>query len=276
MVNFSKDDDSASLSSFKITILSLPFGLGIGVLSLFLQPNHLLSIGVGFICSVFSVAFTEAYYWRVRSHSHKSEIVSKVCETSDKTGKEIALLIDLVQKNGNIFNIVNAINSNTHNVIYFSNTEDGIRYCESACRIATHVKNTVLRYGGATCSGAADDIVYNAWLAAKERSLEIKSCLWSELVSVHFDDNDNQLTLMKKYSVHGNHYYKGVFIDDKVHHLVQMTIFHFRHGKEIIFGWEFPGLEHGPSFLVRNEKVVDYFEKYFDFHFDKFGKKEKM
>jgi hypothetical protein len=45
-----------------------------------------------------------------------------------------------------------------------------------------------------------------------------------------------------------------------------MTIFEFINGKEVLFGWEFPGVQNGHCFLTKNDKLVEFFEDYFSYY----------
>jgi hypothetical protein len=50
--------------------------------------------------------------------------------------------------------------------------------------------------------------------------------------------------------------------------MAQLTIFRYRDDKPVvIFGWEFPGHRFGQTFISGSDKLVSYFEAYFDHHF---------
>ena len=148
-------------------------------------------------------------------------------------------------------------------VVTFANDLEGTKYCVSVCPLAVSVRNTVLRYDGFKRLNA-NDSDYTEWLDAKRSSIRDNHCAWTEIISAHINPTDFEHRIRAAFGSDGTRYHDWRFLDDEQSPMVQMTIFEYGNGmKEIVFGWQFPGIPHGPCFLIRNEKIVAYFEMYF-------------
>lgn len=159
---------------------------------------------------------------------------------------------EILERQGCLYSQISSMMHGTNHIVTFTSAKDGNEYCIAACKLAVHIRNTVIRYGESTISSADNDEMYLAWLKAKEDSLSASGCTWKEIVSIYLDENDRQIKLMKRYNGRGSlaRSYSARFIDDKTENIVQMTVFNYKNGeKEVVFGWEFPGIEHAPSFL---------------------------
>lgn len=158
----------------------------------------------------------------------------------------------------------------------FDDVKEGLQYCLSTYSSAIMVKNTVLRYGQKKSINTAGPQLYTEWLLAKKKSIAKGKCAWKEIVSKHFDDHDPQIQIVKNASS-GMSQYNRKFLDDNIYPIAQMTIFFFKgERREVILGWEYPQIDHGPCFLIRNKKIVDYFDKYFENYFTNVAKNDKI
>jgi hypothetical protein len=156
----------------------------------------------------------------------------------------------------------------------FKTRDAGYNHCIELSRTATLVKNTVLRYGARETSQKVDR-VYHAWLDAKNHSVRTGICTtWIEIVSLRLKPNDSQCKLMNELRSTCGNVYEAKIIDDTTCPMVQMTIFEFGdegRKKEILFGWEFVKAP-GSSFSSQNDQLIDYFERYFDYHYENIAK----
>jgi len=147
-------------------------------------------------------------------------------------------------------------------IVTFSNRKDGINYIVAMLKSAVSVRNTVLRYGK-TASATSQDFEYEAMLEAKREALLKNDCPWTEIVSIHIDNDDKVMALISE--LKGKTRYNVSFIDDKCIPMIQMLMIDYDdREREVIFGWEFPEAGAAPAFSTRNRQVVQYFEKYFD------------
>jgi hypothetical protein len=176
--------------------------------------------------------------------------------------EENAILARLNELPGNI--------ANHADIVVFSDKNAGMTHCINAASKALVIRNNILRYGR-TASSDPDDPVYKKWRAAKETSITSLKTVWREIVSTHLNPNDPQVTFSRRMNerVVESHY-DWRSLDDRSCPMVQMTLFEFGASipSEVIFGWEFPHAWQGPCILTRNPETVEYFKKYFDFHFD--------
>ncbi len=141
--------------------------------------------------------------------------------------------------------------------------DDGVTRCLRLINTATNVKNMVVRYGPTKHTKYFTSPLYLAWLDAKKRRLERDDdCQIEEIVSAYLAPNDDQRLAMKDNIEKGRRYAYRL-IDDYQSEIVQMTLFNSNHGKEVVFGFEFPGLRQGHCFASRNQSLVDFFENYF-------------
>lgn len=160
-----------------------------------------------------------------------------------------------------IFDELPALLVGGHDIVTFPTRVEALRYATYLISSATHVKNTVLRYGEPN-SSTQQDHAYVLMLEAKRKSIMENDCAWTEVISSRLSDADPVIQIIKdlqpktRYHVH--------YIDDTVLPMVQMFIFDFSAlGREVVFGRDFPGAEHGAAFATRNPRIIEYFEKYF-------------
>lgn len=157
--------------------------------------------------------------------------------------------------------------SGRNDIVVFHSPADAVEYCISESKKAYSVKNTVLRYGLSSSSvDIFGDDLYKKWIDAKHKSIS-SGAAWSEIVSTHFDDSDPQISFINSLRKSINYRYKK--IDDRVIPMMQMTIFSLENGDEAaVFGWFFPEMQQGPSFLTRNQILIRYLDSYFKHHMD--------
>jgi hypothetical protein len=156
-----------------------------------------------------------------------------------------------------------------HDIVTFPSRIEGLKYATYLCEFSSHVRNTVIRYGSNRTSTAQDEEYMNL-LKAKKKSLKDNDCVWTEILSDYLGDDDPAIKLVNE--IQNTTRYYVCYVDDVHMPMVQMFIFEFTdRDKEVIFGWEFPGMEQGASFATRNRKIVDYFETYFEYCRREFG-----
>jgi hypothetical protein len=162
-----------------------------------------------------------------------------------------------------------------HDIVCFRSRVAALEHCIRTAqnKNVTHIFNTALRYNVEPTAGNADsrnewDVAYYQWIKAREQAVVYHSCVIREIISKYLSKSDP----IRKYAVQLKekairyHFHK---IDDVQNPMVQMTIFGFDDHKEIVFGWEYPGAEEGRAFLSTNSLVVEYFEQYFKFNYEK-------
>ena len=151
-----------------------------------------------------------------------------------------------------------------NDLVTFSNAQTALVYCISAVGGAVNVRNTILRYGSAQTHSPTDS-TYNEWLDARDRAVRGSACTWSDIMSEHIESGSKVYREGVLLSQLGNRYYDFKILNDKANPMIQMTIIENAAGyKEIIFGWQFPGFPQGPPILTRNERLIYFFEEYFN------------
>jgi hypothetical protein len=165
-----------------------------------------------------------------------------------------------------------------HDVVAFINDSEGMKYCAAVVTLAISVKNTVLRYksfGPESLEEHQSD-AYDAWLAFKVKSIKESRCTWTEIVSTKLGGNALPKAQYLDGQSSSSRFYSYRSLDEDNHPMIQMTLFQLANGtKELVFGWEFPGVPHGSCFLTRNEEIISYFDKYFD-HFWTMAEESKV
>lgn len=161
-----------------------------------------------------------------------------------------------------------------NDIVAFPNDAEASAYCTAMVPFAISVKNTVLRYEHAK-RGVEDNSDYTEWRKEKVASIKSNRCSWTEIISNDIDRNDYQREIVSKFSKIGRSKYNWRFLDEELHPMIQMAIFEFENGgKEIIFGWQFPGVPQGPCFVSKNDRLVLFFESYFMYYFNKLSASE--
>ncbi len=154
-------------------------------------------------------------------------------------------------------------------IVTFAHDGEGAKYCVSVVPFAINIKNTVLRYKSSNLGGVHDGADNSTeWIDAKIASMTKHQCTWTEIISTHIGRQKNKRDVIDKLGNASTRFYEAKYLDELVTPMVQMSIFTMANGtKEIVFGWQFPGLQHGPCFLTRNEEIVRFFEIYFDYFY---------
>ena len=188
--------------------------------------------------------------------------------TEQKEKKLNDTILDILQKtNENI----QRINDRTNEIKVFKHSYDGLEYCIRTIPSASRVINTVLRHGkDKSLPGlGSKEWIYKQWVDVKQKHLQDDTYTLTELVSSHFTIDDGAREFIN--TNHKNPKYNYKFIDDNHYAMIQFTLFDFddqARNKEVVFGWEFPNMEHGPCFKTNNKAVVDFFENYFFYYYN--------
>lgn len=177
--------------------------------------------------------------------------------------------IELHTRMMNNFDRVPSLLSGARDIVYFRNTYDGLLYTISAINDAIDIKNTVLRYGSTSSVGAFED-VYERWILEKRNSVSRSPpCAWHEIVSIYFSENDPQRILSTDMQNLTDSYAFSL-IDDCNNAIINMCLISFSNRpRELLFGHTFPTMLQGPVFLTRNENLINYFESYFNYWYNR-------
>ena len=188
-------------------------------------------------------------------------IIDAVFNQQDETDKEAQCTKKIDKVCSELKEIPKILHGDRSLTIFDSRTE-GLTYAINAVKTAVSVKNTVLRYGNSH-TAAMGDQTFKKWIDAKRESMNSTNCIWTEIVSKYIGIEDQQTQLITDFA-HDNPNYIVKWLDDVQLPMVQIAIFQYAgNKKDLLFGWELPGLPHGPCFLSTNQRVIDYFEAYF-------------
>lgn len=137
------------------------------------------------------------------------------------------------------------------------------------------VKNTVIRYVDVAAGeqvmhrvSAEYDDAYEKWIKARERIITTQLCDWWEIISVNIPDSSEILHSVSKLKEWPK--YRPKFINENSCPMMQMTIFRYRGNRKslIMFGFSYVGHNSGATFMSYDDRLVAFFEKYFDKHYN--------
>ena len=231
------------------------------------SSNLVIPLYVSFIMFYFSERVS-SILTDVASDKETQYLRREIEESATKAQK---LREDIGCDLNNIHEILNQLPSllaGRHDITSFASEADGLRHAINLANMAIEVKNTVLRYGIKSSLSPYGDL-YKKWIETKRESIQSsRACGWMEIVSTHLSDEDPQRIFMNEVAESAK--YEKSFIDDINHPMIQMAIFSYSDGsREIMLGHSFPRIKTGTVFITKNDAIIQYFERYYMYWFDR-------